>query len=65
MKVDPRAALFALILGAGLTITLVALALASPGEGFLLLLFPSLFLWAVIPFLLLWLLRKGRGGEGR
>lgn len=65
MKVEPRAALFALVMGAGLTITLVILALASPGEGFLVLLFPSVFLWILIPFLLLRLLSRAGGGEER
>ncbi len=38
--------------------TLILLARAFPLEGFLLLLFPALFLWFLIPFLLLHLWRR-------
>lgn len=63
MKVEPRAVLLALLMGAGATTTMVALALYLPTEGFLALLFPSFFLWILIPFILLRLWRRLRGRD--
>ncbi len=57
MKVEPRVALLGLMMGVGLTITLVTLALASPGQGYLVLLFPAIFLWILIPFAALYIWR--------
>ncbi|MCJ2520345.1 MAG: hypothetical protein LN412_05280 [Candidatus Thermoplasmatota archaeon] len=58
MKADPRIVLFTLLLGVGATTTMVLLALNMPMEGFLVLIFPSFFLWILIPFLVLYLWRR-------
>jgi hypothetical protein len=64
VKVEPRVVILAALMGAGATTTMVLLALYLPTEGFLVLLFPSFFLWILIPFVLLWLWRRLRGREG-
>ncbi|MEE9237725.1 MAG: hypothetical protein V3U52_08060 [Thermoplasmata archaeon] len=58
MKADLRIVLFTLLLGVGATTTMVLLALNMPMEGFIVLIFPSFFLWILIPFLVLYLWRR-------
>lgn len=55
---EPRVVAYALILGGGAATTMVMLALYLPYEGFLALLFPSFFLWILLPFILLRLWKR-------
>ncbi len=61
-KVSRRGLLYGLALGVAAIIALVVLALALGSPDLLIFLFPSLFLWLLIPVFVATMLRRRRAG---
>ncbi len=61
-KVNRRGLLYGLALGIAATIAMVVLALALGSPDLLIFLFPSLFLWLLIPVFVATMVRRRRAG---